>query len=347
MTLPNRHGATDDYRYGFQGQEKDDEVKGEGNSLNYKFRMHDPRVGRFFAVDPLTWKYPELTPYQFSSNSPIGMLEIEGLEGTPGHGLYAKYSGWQQPLTNEFRSVANERVEQNLIHGPISLAKSFWDNPVLTSATILNGIRWSNFKKGINEFTTNLKNDDPRAAGDIASAFTTSYAGAFTGPLLSSTNLFTKFSPFTSQALKSLDNIVSTGFAKTRAYTYAEQLLQTRSNRKLPRSVSVVYDKSTGKYYLGESGVLKSNSPDLTSELKNMLPERSGTKTDVANCSECNALNNAFKDKAKIENLEIHTVEIQKPRPKNNNTSNIKDNPPCDNCTITTKDVTNTVNGGG
>ncbi|MFT5600495.1 MAG: RHS repeat-associated protein [Flavobacteriales bacterium] len=72
-----------DYRYGFQGQEKDDEVKGEGNSLNFKYRMHDSRLGRFFAIDPLTPEYPELTPYQFSSNNPIGMIEIEGLEGQP------------------------------------------------------------------------------------------------------------------------------------------------------------------------------------------------------------------------------------------------------------------------
>lgn len=43
--------------------------------------MHDPRIGRFFAVDPLAPEYPELTPYQFSSNSPIYMVEIEGLEG--------------------------------------------------------------------------------------------------------------------------------------------------------------------------------------------------------------------------------------------------------------------------
>jgi RHS repeat-associated protein len=47
-----------DYRYGFKGQEKDDEVKGEGNSINYKYRMHDPRIGRFFAIDPLAPYYP-------------------------------------------------------------------------------------------------------------------------------------------------------------------------------------------------------------------------------------------------------------------------------------------------
>jgi hypothetical protein len=36
------------YRYGFQGQEKDDEWKGSGNSINYKYRMHDPRLGHCF-----------------------------------------------------------------------------------------------------------------------------------------------------------------------------------------------------------------------------------------------------------------------------------------------------------
>ncbi len=57
MTVPNRSASSAAYRYGFQGQEKDDEIKGEGNSLNYKFRMHDPRVGRFFTEDPTRKHY--------------------------------------------------------------------------------------------------------------------------------------------------------------------------------------------------------------------------------------------------------------------------------------------------
>jgi len=80
MPLPYRQYDAPDYRYGFQGQEKDDEIKGEGNSLNYTFRMHDPRVGRFFAVDPLAGKYPFYSPYQFSGNRVIDMVELEGLE---------------------------------------------------------------------------------------------------------------------------------------------------------------------------------------------------------------------------------------------------------------------------
>jgi RHS repeat-associated protein len=80
MLVPNRHGSSNSYRYGFQGQEKDDEIKGEGNSLNYTFRMHDPRVGRFFATDPLEKEYPWYTPYSFSGNKVIAFVELEGME---------------------------------------------------------------------------------------------------------------------------------------------------------------------------------------------------------------------------------------------------------------------------
>src|SRR5690554_6220331 len=68
------------YRYGFQNQEVDNEIKGRGNSVNYKFRMHDPRVGRFFAVDPLAPDYPHNSPYAFSENVVINAVELEGLE---------------------------------------------------------------------------------------------------------------------------------------------------------------------------------------------------------------------------------------------------------------------------
>jgi RHS repeat-associated protein len=68
------------YRYGFQNQERDDEVKGEGNSVNYTFRMHDPRLGRFFTVDPLRKNFPWNSSYAFSENMLIQMIELEGLQ---------------------------------------------------------------------------------------------------------------------------------------------------------------------------------------------------------------------------------------------------------------------------
>lgn len=72
--------CTSPYRYGFQNQERDDEIKGAGNSYNYEYRMHDPRLGRFFAIDPLAAQYPYNSPYAFSENVVINAVELEGLE---------------------------------------------------------------------------------------------------------------------------------------------------------------------------------------------------------------------------------------------------------------------------
>src|SRR3990167_6445608 len=80
MEKPGRCFASGEYKYGYQNQEKDDEMKGEGNSINFTFRMYDPRIARFFAVDPLTSKYPHYTPYSFSGNKVIHAIELEGLE---------------------------------------------------------------------------------------------------------------------------------------------------------------------------------------------------------------------------------------------------------------------------
>jgi len=93
MTIPGRSASSAAYRYGFQGQEKDDELKGEGNSINFKFRMHDPRVGRFFTVDPLTGKYPHYTPYSFSGNKVIHAIELEGLEEQELNGSISPFEG--------------------------------------------------------------------------------------------------------------------------------------------------------------------------------------------------------------------------------------------------------------
>jgi hypothetical protein len=43
------------------------------------FLLH-PRVGRFLSVTPLTKSYPMITPYQFSENSPISGIDLDGEE---------------------------------------------------------------------------------------------------------------------------------------------------------------------------------------------------------------------------------------------------------------------------
>lgn len=43
-------------------------------------RIYNPSLGRFLSVDPLFKEYPELTPYQFSGNTPIQAIDRDGLE---------------------------------------------------------------------------------------------------------------------------------------------------------------------------------------------------------------------------------------------------------------------------
>ncbi len=68
------------YRYGFNGKEDDDEVKGEGNQYDYGFRIYDPRIAKFLSVDPLAQEYPWYTPYQFAGNTPIQAIDRDGAE---------------------------------------------------------------------------------------------------------------------------------------------------------------------------------------------------------------------------------------------------------------------------
>jgi len=68
------------YRYGFNGKENDNEIKGEGNQQDYGMRIYDPRVGRFLSVDPLMSEYPWNSTYAYAENNPINYEDIDGLE---------------------------------------------------------------------------------------------------------------------------------------------------------------------------------------------------------------------------------------------------------------------------
>lgn len=141
----------DAYRYGFQGQERDDEVKGEGNSFNYKYRMYDPRIGRFFAVDPLTRSYPQLSSYQFSSNRLIDGTELEGMEFLrdedniidPSHShdiFWGGIEGGSNILRSTFSLIIPDEAEGKVIR------KTLESHGVAVSPTVTDKQLGENFK---------------------------------------------------------------------------------------------------------------------------------------------------------------------------------------------------------
>jgi len=82
MLMPERQFSVTNgnYRFGFNGKENDNEVKGIGNQQDYGMRIYDPRLGRFFAVDPIAKDYPWYSPYHFAGCNPIWYIDIDGLE---------------------------------------------------------------------------------------------------------------------------------------------------------------------------------------------------------------------------------------------------------------------------
>jgi len=77
MQIPGRKfSATDSYRYGFNGKENDNEVKGEGNSLDFGARIYDPRLGRWHSTDPVIKAW--LSPFQYASNNPVNLTDPDG-----------------------------------------------------------------------------------------------------------------------------------------------------------------------------------------------------------------------------------------------------------------------------
>jgi len=80
MEMPDRNyrQANSSYRYGFNGQEKSDEIKGEGNSYTAEFWEYDPRLGRRWNIDPITKEYE--SPYAAFSNNPIWFVDASGAD---------------------------------------------------------------------------------------------------------------------------------------------------------------------------------------------------------------------------------------------------------------------------
>jgi RHS repeat-associated protein len=101
------------YRFGFNGKEDDREVDGQ---QDYGMRIYDSRLGRFKSVDPLTHIYSFLTPYQFASNSPIGGIDIDGLELLPINSAYyqMRYYGKAPVLgSSSYKDMYGVFVNQN------------------------------------------------------------------------------------------------------------------------------------------------------------------------------------------------------------------------------------------
>jgi RHS repeat-associated protein len=118
---PNRTvSSTAGYRYGFNGKELDKNNEfGTANVYDYGFRIYNPSIGRFLSVDPLTRSYPELTPYQFASNTPIKAIDLDGLEAWTV--VYNHIPNQTKPVLKWYYNAKKANIEQ------VYVVHKYWD----------------------------------------------------------------------------------------------------------------------------------------------------------------------------------------------------------------------------
>ena len=76
MTEPGRRWNAGDYRFGYTGHEKEDDLASGVYTTEY--RLLDTRLGRWMSVDPLFAKYPGISPYNYYMGNPMKLIDPDG-----------------------------------------------------------------------------------------------------------------------------------------------------------------------------------------------------------------------------------------------------------------------------
>ncbi len=83
MAQPGRNWSSSGYRFGYQGQEKVDEISGSGNHNTAEFWEMDTRLGKRWERDPVV-KHHE-SPYAILGNNPIWFIDFNGADTSQVH----------------------------------------------------------------------------------------------------------------------------------------------------------------------------------------------------------------------------------------------------------------------
>lgn len=138
-TAPNS-----DYRFAFNGKEKDNEVNGEGNAYDFGARIYDPRLGRWLSVDPLQEKYVSFSPYNYSINSPIMLGDPDGNK------VVVK--------TTKYKMVNGEKVKLGLIKSLFLKADIIDRSVIIHNAKVID-LTGKQSKEEMDEFAKSVQKE--------------------------------------------------------------------------------------------------------------------------------------------------------------------------------------------
>lgn len=120
------------YNYKYNGKEFQDELG--LNVYDYGWRNYDPAIGRFLKIDRFAEKYHELTPYNYSANSPIIFRDIAGDSINVSKLLgFDKITNGNttQKIVNDLSAITGLNLTVNANTGLIEYAKDANGNAVI------------------------------------------------------------------------------------------------------------------------------------------------------------------------------------------------------------------------
>jgi RHS repeat-associated protein len=247
MEMPGRKfDAGVSYRYGFNGKENDNEVKGAGNQQDYGLRIYDQRLGRFLSVDPLYKKFPYWSSYQFSGNNPIRFIDLDGAEildpltrwfttdaaltittkptsakakvyGTllgVGNSVQGAVQGTAGLITHPIQSlkgigrVLTQTPAQNVADYTINMVQTYGDLPVPVQSYAVGGHFLTDLGMTAAPFKSPIKASGIKFSAELPPG--TQVAGVSIGKKLARTTYAQKVFANAGKSLKNIENLMNT-----------------------------------------------------------------------------------------------------------------------------------------
>lgn len=144
MMQPGRHSGS--YRYGFNGQEKSDEIAGEGNHNTAEYWEYDTRIGRRWNLDPM----PQISKSDYSvfSNNPIINIDPNGAYSRLG-------AAWRSVVWGGTTTHSDSRNSWG-----VTYTGKQWDENKYNVVTAFHGSRQSFGREERDEYLNNLENKE-------------------------------------------------------------------------------------------------------------------------------------------------------------------------------------------
>ena len=164
-------------RYKYCGKERDEET----GLYYYGARYYASWLCRFVSVDPLNEKYPELSAYQYASNRPITMIDLDGLEAFPNplELVRQEFQGFIQGAKQMFNSAVetvkswfssdtkqNQDVETENEFKGFADGTGITENPIILSEIEITNIPSFNIDKAVKHLNSNAKGSSTGRCGE-------------------------------------------------------------------------------------------------------------------------------------------------------------------------------------